>query len=124
MFFFLFLPLVEQILKIFGFSADCDRFGFVTCFQASFDAKRCQFAFLMLNFVIIVWGSEFLLWMLTDITQWSPLEGLSVTFQVSMACEEEDTIVVSIVDFEVPVVLECSPSLKNFSWFLLIKFKT
>ena len=38
-------------------SADCDRFGFVTFFHSSIGVKMCQFALLMLNFVIVVWGS-------------------------------------------------------------------
>ena len=66
-------------------SADCDRFGFVTFFLASFDVKRCKFALLMLNFAIVVWGSDFLLWTVTVIKQLSLLEGLSMTFQDRMA---------------------------------------
>ena len=34
-----------------------------------------------------------------------------------MGCKEEDTIVRSIADFEVPDVLVCLPSFKMFSWF-------
>ena len=40
-------------------SPDCDRFGFVTFFHASFNVKRFLFALMMLNFVIVVWASEF-----------------------------------------------------------------
>ena len=67
-------------------SAECDRFGFVIFFGASFDIKMCQFALLMLEleFVIAVWGSEFLLRMLTVITKGSQLKGPSVTFQDRM----------------------------------------
>ena len=78
-------------------------------FHASFDVKKCQFAILMLNFVIVVWGSGFLLWTLTVITQWSLLKGLSVTFQDRMSCKEEDAIVRSVADFEVPDFLVCLP---------------
>ena len=80
----------------------------MTCFHASFDVNMCQFAVLMLNFVMVVWGSEFLLCVFTVITQWSLLRGLSVTFQDRMGCNEGDAIVRLIVDFGVPDVLVSS----------------
>ena len=49
-------------------STDGDRFVFVTFFHASFDIKRYHFALLMLNFVIVVCGSEFFPLMFTVIT--------------------------------------------------------
>ena len=78
----------------------------------------------MLKFVIVVWGSEFLLWTFTSITQWSLLKGMVVAFQDRIGCEEGDVNMMSIVDFEVPDVLVCLPSFKMFSWIFLIKFKT
>ena len=49
-------------------SADFTRFGFETFFHASFDIKRYQFSLLTLDFVIVVWGFEFVLWTITVIT--------------------------------------------------------
>ena len=86
------------------------RFAFGTSPHALFVVKGCQFALLMLNFVIVFWSSEFLLWMFTVITHWSLLKGLSVTFQGRMGCEEGDAIVRSISDFKVPDVLVSLPS--------------
>ena len=96
----------------------------MTFSHASLDLKRCQIALLMLNFVIAVWGSEFLLRMLAAITQWLLVKGLSRTFQDRKGCKEGDAIVRSIVDFEVPDVLVCFPSFKISGWVSLIKFKT
>ena len=62
--------------------------------------------------------------MFTVIIQCSLHKGLSVTFQDRMGCKEGDAIMMSIADFEVPDVLECLPSFKMFSWFLLIKLNT
>ena len=78
----------------------------------------------MLNFVNVVWGSEFLLSMFAVIIQKSLHKGLSVTFQDKMGCKEGDANVRSIGDFEVLDVLVCLPSFKMFSWFLSIKLKT
>ena len=78
----------------------------------------------MLNFVIVVMSSEFLLLMFTVITQWSLLKGLSVNFQIRMGCKEWNATVCTVADFEVPDVLACRPSFKMFIWFLLMKLKT
>ena len=100
-------------------SADSDRFGFVTYFHASFDVSMCHFALLMLRFVIAVRDSDFLLWIITVITQWSLLEGLSVTFQDMMDCKEGHVFERSTADVEVAHVLVCLPSFKIFSCFIL-----
>ena len=47
--------------KLVKVSADCDRIGIVTCFHASLDVKRCQFALLMLSIVVVVCDFKFLL---------------------------------------------------------------
>ena len=94
----------------------------MTCFQASFDVKRCQFDLLMLNFMIVFRGSEFLFWTLIVIKQWSLLKGLSVTFQNRMDCKE-GAIVRFIADFEVPDDFVRLSSFEAFSWLFLIKFK-
>ena len=70
-----------------------------------FDQKRCQFTLLMLNFVIVVWGSDFLLWTFTVIKQWSLLNELYVTFQDRMGCREGDAIVRSITDLRCPMFI-------------------
>ena len=72
----------------------------MTCFHASFDVKRCQFTLPMFSFMFVVWGSKFLLWTFTVITQWSLPKGLSVIFQDMMGCREG-----SFDDFEVPDLL-------------------
>ena len=100
-------------------SADCERFGFVTCFLASFNIKRCEIVLLTFNFLIVLLSSEVLFWTFTFITKWWLLRGLSVTFQDRMVC-----IVRSNADFVEPVVVVSLPSFKLVSWFLLIKFKT
>ena len=88
----------------------------------SFDVKMCQFALLILNFVIVVEGCEFLLQTLTIITQWLLLKGLSEIIQDRVGCKEGDDIVRIVIDFEVPNVHVCLPPIRKFSWFLLIKF--
>ena len=95
----------------------------MTSFHASFDVERCQFASMKLSFVIVVWGSEFLLRIFIVIIKWSLRKRLSVTFQDRMGCKEGDAMVRSIADFEVPDIHVCLPSFKMFSWFLLIKLK-
>ena len=80
--------------------------------------------FIDVELLIVFWGSEFLLRMFTVITQWPLPKGLSVTFHVRMGFKEGDSIVRSITHFEVSDVPVCLPSLKMFSWFLLIKLKT
>ena len=60
--------------------------------------------------------------MLTVIIQWALHLGLSVTFQDRMSCKEEDAIVRSVADFEVPDVLVCLLSFKMFSWFFFDTF--
>ena len=69
----------------------------------------------MLKFMIVVWGSEFLLSLFTVILQWSLHLGLSVTFQNRIGCKKGDVIVRSIADFEVSDVLVSFPSFKMFS---------
>ena len=80
----------------------------------------------MLNFVSVVWGSEFLLRMFTVIIQWSLHKGLcdipayigwAVTFQHRMGCKEGDAIVRPNADFEVPDVLVFLPSFKMLFGF-------
>ena len=100
-----------------GASTDCDRFRYVTYFHAYFDINLYQSALLMLSFVIVVWGSEFLLWTFTVITQWSLLKGLSVTFHDMMGCKEGYVFMRSMVDFEEPDVRVCLPTFKLLSWF-------
>ena len=86
--------------------------------------NSCQFALFMLKFVIVVWSSEFLICTLSVITQWSLIEGMSVTFKDRIGCKDGDPIVRSDVDFEVADVLVCCSLFKTFSWFLLMEFKT
>ena len=62
----------------------------MTCFYVSFVVEICHFVLLMLNFVIVFWGSGILLGTLTVITQWSQLEGLRVTSKDRMGCKEGD----------------------------------
>ena len=56
----------------------------------------------MLNFWIVVLGSEFSFWFFTVITQGSLLKGLSVSFQDKLGCKEGETIAQLIADFDVP----------------------
>ena len=60
--------------------------------------------------------------MLPVITQWSLHLRLSVMFQDRMSCKEEDAIVISIADFEVPDVLVSLPSFKMLSFFFNLRF--
>ena len=99
-------------------SADSDQSGFVTFFNVLFDVKMCQFALLMLKFVIVVWGYEFSLRFLTVIILWSLHLGLSVIFQDRMGCKDGDAIVRSFDEFEVLDVHVCLPSFIMFSFFL------
>ena len=72
----------------------------------------------MLNFIVVVWGSEFFLWAFTVFIQWSLLKVLSVTFKNRMGCKKWDAILRSTAHFEVPDVLVCFSSFSMFSWVL------
>ena len=96
----------------------------MTCFHASFVVEGNQIAISKSNFVIEVWGSEFILWTFTVIAYCLLLEGMSVTFQDRLSCKETDAIVRSFTDFEVSDIHVYPPSFKMFSLFLLVNFKT
>ena len=99
--------------------ADCYRFGFVNCFYAWLDVIRSQFSLLMLNFVILVWGTNFSLWMFTVFTKWWLLKGLSVTFQVRTGYTEGMQLWGRLSNLSCPMFLYvCQPSnfLVDFCW--------